>query len=377
MTDASNIAVGAVLQQCDNGGWCPISFFSKSPKDAETRYSTFDRELPTIYLAVKHFCYFLEGSQFYIWTDYMPLTFPLSSHSDQHSPRQICHLDLISLFTTDIRQGTHNSVEDALSSIVVNAIHCDGSNTVIDFRVIAEATTCSSRSLRWWFHHMWHVYWHPTAFCTRVFLTANYWQPQLAFISENLSYSMYVNQQICLATHQFQCSFLGTHMSSESKVEGAPSHHCSTLNFFDSRLPFWQGAYWPSRTSAPIFWQSLSPHLCWSVYTLAGSNPYSWLHCRNGRSSLLADLGCTLWHTFYCDHWQGSTVWITAVAWVLESSWHKAHPNHCVSSNRQWPCWTPSSTVEVFFESLSSPWSLGRSIATCTAWYTDLAQGRH
>ncbi len=29
-------------------------------------------------------------------------------------------------------------------------------------------------------------------------------------------------------------------------------------------------------------------------------------------------------------------------------------------------------TVEVFFESLSSSWSLGRSIATCTAWYMDL-----
>ncbi len=51
--------------------------------------------------------------------------------------------------------------------------------------------------------------------------------------------------------------------------------------------------------------------------------------------------------------------------------------NHSVSSNHQWPCWMPSSTVEVFFKSLSSPWSLGRSIATCTAWYTDLAQGRH
>ena len=78
--------------------------------------------------------------RFYIWTDYMPLTFALSFHSDRHSPRQICHLDLISKFTTDIRhiQGTHNSVADALSRIVVNASHCECSNTVIDFRVMAE-----------------------------------------------------------------------------------------------------------------------------------------------------------------------------------------------------------------------------------------------
>ncbi len=38
MTDASDIAVGAVLQQYVNGSWCPIAFFSKSLKDADTRY---------------------------------------------------------------------------------------------------------------------------------------------------------------------------------------------------------------------------------------------------------------------------------------------------------------------------------------------------
>lgn len=42
MTDASDLAVGAVLQQYSNGTWQPISFFSKKMKPAETRYSTFD-----------------------------------------------------------------------------------------------------------------------------------------------------------------------------------------------------------------------------------------------------------------------------------------------------------------------------------------------
>ena len=79
ITDASDVAVGAVLQQYVNGQWCPIAFFSKSLKAAETRYSTFDRELLAIYLAVKHFRYFLEGRQFHIWTDHKPLTFALST----------------------------------------------------------------------------------------------------------------------------------------------------------------------------------------------------------------------------------------------------------------------------------------------------------
>ena len=48
MTDASDIAVGGVLQQYINGQWCPLSFFSKALKPAETRYSTYDRELLAI-----------------------------------------------------------------------------------------------------------------------------------------------------------------------------------------------------------------------------------------------------------------------------------------------------------------------------------------
>ena len=43
--DASDRAVGAVLQQSLNGVWQPISFFSKKLKPAESHYSTFDREL--------------------------------------------------------------------------------------------------------------------------------------------------------------------------------------------------------------------------------------------------------------------------------------------------------------------------------------------
>ena len=61
MTDASNSAVGTVLQQLIGGHWHPMAYFSKALKPAETRYSTFDRELVAVYLAVKHFRYFVEG----------------------------------------------------------------------------------------------------------------------------------------------------------------------------------------------------------------------------------------------------------------------------------------------------------------------------
>ncbi len=97
MTDASDLAVGAVLQQYSNGTWHPISFFSKKMKPAETRYSTFDGELLAIYLAIRHFRHFLEGRHFHVWTDHKPLTHALHTRLDRHSPRQARRLDYISV----------------------------------------------------------------------------------------------------------------------------------------------------------------------------------------------------------------------------------------------------------------------------------------
>ena len=64
ITDASNIAVGAVLQQYINSVWSPIAYFSWKLRPPETKYSTFDRELLAIYLTIKHFQHFVEGRDF-------------------------------------------------------------------------------------------------------------------------------------------------------------------------------------------------------------------------------------------------------------------------------------------------------------------------
>ncbi|BHF60333.1 hypothetical protein SprV_0100329700 [Sparganum proliferum] len=117
MVDASNVAVGAVLQQSLPDSTVPLAFFSKELSKAETRYSTFGRELLAAYLAVRHFRHLLEGREFTIFTDHKPLTFAMNSHSDKLSPREIRLLDYISQFTSDIRDidGSWNEVADALS----------------------------------------------------------------------------------------------------------------------------------------------------------------------------------------------------------------------------------------------------------------------
>ena len=94
-----------------------------------------------MYLAIKHFCHFIEGRQFSVFTDHKPLTFSLSTHSDRYTPRQIRHLDYISQFTTEIHHisGQSNPVADALSRIELNAITPPSQSPVIDFKELAAA----------------------------------------------------------------------------------------------------------------------------------------------------------------------------------------------------------------------------------------------
>ena len=94
--DSSSLALRAVLQQYQNGQWCPLAFFSRKLSAPERNYSTFNRELLAIYSAVKHFRYFLEGRVFTVYTEHTPLCSSLSSSTSRHSPREIRHLAFIS-----------------------------------------------------------------------------------------------------------------------------------------------------------------------------------------------------------------------------------------------------------------------------------------
>ncbi|CAI2738545.1 unnamed protein product [Dicrocoelium dendriticum] len=118
-TDASDTAVGAVLQQLIDRRWIPLGFFSKRLQPAESRYSTFGRELLAIYLGIRHFRHYLEGRNFTVFTDHKPLIYAINGATDKYSPRETRHLDYVSQFTTDVRHvsGALNPVADALSRI--------------------------------------------------------------------------------------------------------------------------------------------------------------------------------------------------------------------------------------------------------------------
>ena len=123
-TDASNTAIGAVLEQMTAHGPAPIAFYSRKLSPAETRYSTFDRELLAVHLATRHFRHLLEAGPFRINTDHLPLVHAFTKQSDPCSARQQRHLSAIAEFQCELHHvpGKMNDVADALSRNCIGLI---------------------------------------------------------------------------------------------------------------------------------------------------------------------------------------------------------------------------------------------------------------
>ena len=140
-SDASDRAVGAVLEQFKQGQWQPLAFFSRQLRNAELKYSAFDRELLGVHLAIRHFWFMLEGRLFSVYTEHKPLVHAEAKTAELWSSRQQRHLSAISEFATDIRHvsGKNNTVTDCLSRAAT-------ANTVslgIDYTDMARAQSAS------------------------------------------------------------------------------------------------------------------------------------------------------------------------------------------------------------------------------------------
>lgn len=119
VTDASDVAMGAVLQQLQDNVWQPLAFFSRKLSTCQQKYSPYDRELLAIYEAIKYFRHMVEARHFVVYTDHKPICYAFHERKHNCSPRQYRHLDYISQFTTDIRHisGKDNVVADTLSRV--------------------------------------------------------------------------------------------------------------------------------------------------------------------------------------------------------------------------------------------------------------------
>lgn len=114
-TDASDIALGAVLSQGELPNDRPLHFFSKTLSETQKHYSTIQKELLAITEAIKAFRPYLYGRFFILITDHKPLCF-LFNMKDCGSRLFRQRLEILDYnFKILHRPGVQNSVADALS----------------------------------------------------------------------------------------------------------------------------------------------------------------------------------------------------------------------------------------------------------------------
>ena len=108
--DASDVAIGAVLEQVVQGQPRPLAFFSS--------------KLLAVHQAVRHFRHFLEGITFKIRTDHIPLVYAFIRQADAWSSRQRRHLSAFAEFNCSLRYlpGKRNPVADALTRVSIDAV---------------------------------------------------------------------------------------------------------------------------------------------------------------------------------------------------------------------------------------------------------------
>ena len=119
-TDASDVGIGAVLEQFSEGIWRPVEYWSQKLKPAETRYSATDKEWLAVIDAVsRHWRYLLEGKSIIVQTDHKPLIGKLSSTSTTPPllHRHLRWIERLAPFSIKYQyvSGKNNTIADALS----------------------------------------------------------------------------------------------------------------------------------------------------------------------------------------------------------------------------------------------------------------------
>lgn len=116
-TDASDVAIGAVLSQGKIGSDNPVAYPSRTLSDTEQKYSTIEKELLSIVWAIKYFRPYLYGRKFKIYTDHRPITW-IMSLKDPNSKITRWRLKLAEYdYEVIYKKGKLNTNADALSRV--------------------------------------------------------------------------------------------------------------------------------------------------------------------------------------------------------------------------------------------------------------------
>lgn len=114
-TDASEVGLGAVLSQVQDGVEHPVTYISSKLLKHECNYATVEKECLAIKWAVEHLKYYLIGREFTLITDHAPLKW-MSLNRDKNSRITRWFLELQNYkFKVEHRAGGQHGNADALS----------------------------------------------------------------------------------------------------------------------------------------------------------------------------------------------------------------------------------------------------------------------
>ncbi|OMJ27672.1 Transposon Ty3-I Gag-Pol polyprotein [Smittium culicis] len=115
-TDASSVAIGAVLEQCDDSGILhPIAYYSRGLTQPERNYMNYEREGLALVNSIKHFRPYLLGKEFEVFTDNSAVASLFRARDP--SGRVVRWIHSLSEYSCTIkhRAGKENAVADYLS----------------------------------------------------------------------------------------------------------------------------------------------------------------------------------------------------------------------------------------------------------------------
>lgn len=115
-TDASIVAIGAILSQGRIGSDLPINYVSRTLNKTERTYNTTEKELLVIVWAIKMFRPYIYSTKFVIVTDHKPLTW-LFGVKDPGARLLSWRLQLEEYVV--YKPGTQNTNSDALSRVTI------------------------------------------------------------------------------------------------------------------------------------------------------------------------------------------------------------------------------------------------------------------
>ena len=138
-TDASDYAIGAVLQQDFGHGLQPVAYASRQLKQAELNYPVHDKEMLAVVYAFKTWRCYLEGKTTTVQTDHYALKyFKTQPNLTRRQTRWMEYLESFFTYNIEYKTGKTNTAADALSRLPeLAAVTVLGSSPVME-RLFAE-----------------------------------------------------------------------------------------------------------------------------------------------------------------------------------------------------------------------------------------------